>query len=98
MMYSAYMEYLIGKIFKILPLKEEVLAEDFAAYCDSLWIEMSGAIKAFPELDNDPRYISVLNIVGYLTMNEVDLPRCRREVFQAIDIVNKIRNGGGVDE
>lgn len=98
MLYSVYMEHLIGKIFKILPLKEEVLAEDFVSYCDSLWIEMSGAIKTFPELENDPRYISLLNIIGYLTMNRVDLPRCRREVFQAIDIVKKIQNGGEVDE
>ena len=95
---SAYMDRLIGKLFKIIPLKEEVSADTFFSYCDSLWIEMSGAIKTFPELENDTRYITILNIVGFLTMNEVDFPRCRREVFQAIDIVKKIQNGGEFHE
>lgn len=98
MRYSSYIGCLIGKVFKILPLKEESSPEAVLAYCDSLWIEMSGAIKTFPELECDPRYISLLNIIGYLTMNEVSLPRCRREVFRAIDIVNKMRDGGDAGE
>lgn len=94
-MLSSYLNSLIGKLFKIIPLKEESSKEDFHAYVDSLWIEMSGACKTFPVLWDSPKYITLLNIVGFMSMNDVELSRCRREVFQAIDIVKKIQNGGG---
>ena len=92
---NSYLNSLIGKLFKILPLKEETSNEVFHAYVDSLWIEMSGACKTFPVLWSDAIYISLLIIVGYLSMEDVELSRCRREVFQAIDLVKKIQNGGG---
>ena len=92
-MKSTYFYSLIGKIFKILPLREEIDGPEFHSYVDALWVEMSGALKLFPELWDEPKYISVLNIIGYLSMNTVDVAKCKREVFQAIDLIQKIQGG-----
>ena len=35
----------------------------------------------------------MLNIIGFLSMNSVDVAKCKREVFQAIDLIQKIQDG-----
>lgn len=86
-----YLNSVIGKLFKILPLREAGDTNEFRLYVDGLWSEMSGALKLFPELWDDPRYLSILSILGFLCMNEVSVEKCRREVFQSINIVKQIR-------
>lgn len=94
-MKGTYFYSLVGKIFKILPLREAGDTVEFHAYVDALWAEMSGALKLFPELWDNNKYISVLNIVGYLSMNSVDVAKCKREVFQAINLIQQIQDGDG---
>lgn len=92
-MKNTYFYSLVGRIFKILPLREEGDTDAFRTYVDALWMEMSGALKLFPELWNNSKYVSVLNIIGYLSMNEVDVAKCRREVFQAINLIQQVQDG-----
>ena len=92
-MKSTYFYSLVGRIFKILPLREAGYTPEYRAYVDALWMEMSGALKLFPELWNNSKYVSVLNIIGYLSMNEVDVTKCRREVFQAINLIQQVQDG-----
>lgn len=92
-MKSTYFYSLVGKIFKILPLREAGDTTEFRAYVDGLWMEMSGALRLFPELWDNSKYVSALNIVGYLSMNEVDVAKCKREVFQAINLIQQIQDG-----
>ena len=92
-MKNTYFYSLVGRIFKILPLREEGDTDAFRAYVDALWMEMSGALKLFPELWNNSKYVSVLNIIGYLSMNEVDVAKCRRELFQAINLIQQVQDG-----
>lgn len=91
-----YLESLIGKLFKILPLRESE-SKSLGEYLDSLWMEMSGAYMTFPELQSSSEYISMLNVIGYLTMNTVSVKQCKREVFKMINICEKVMTGlGGV--
>ena len=90
---ALFIESLTGKIFKILPLSEEEsngAQNHVYEYLDSLKIEMFGAIVTFPALFKNVEYTSVLNIVQYLSVNEVSIKRCKREVFKALRLLNKI--------
>ena len=92
-MRGTYFYSLVGKIFKILPMREDGDTDDYRAYVDALWAEMSGALKLFPDLWEQPKYIAVLNIIGFLSMNEVSVAKCKREVFQAISLIQQIQDG-----
>ncbi|MPL95077.1 hypothetical protein SDC9_41240 [bioreactor metagenome] len=94
-----YVKGLIGKLFKILPLRENE-EKSLNEYLDSLWMEMSGAYMTFPILQESSEYVSALNIVGYLTTHSVSPKQCKREVFKAIGLVEKlsIQAGGDADD
>lgn len=87
---KAYFEALVGKLFKILPMRE---SEDafLGEYLDSLWIDMSGAYLTLPDLQSSAEYISMLNIVGYLTTHAVSVKQCKREVFKLIGLCEKVK-------
>lgn len=84
-----YLEDLIRKLRKIIKLKQE---ENFYIfdYIDSLSIDITGSMLTYSSLANNNRYITVLNIINYLSKNEVDFKKCKREVFKAVDEVEKI--------
>lgn len=93
-----YLESLVGKLFKILPMREaeSVSLKD---YLDSLWLEMSGAYLSSDELQSNSDYIAVLNILRYLTVNDVSVKQCKREVFKAIGLCEKVKSRmGGVPD
>jgi hypothetical protein len=93
-----YLDFLIGKLFKILPLRE-IESDSLPEYLDSLWIEMSGAYFTFPELQSNIEYISILNIIGYLTTHKVSVKQCKREVFKMIRLCEKLQHQtGGVSD
>ena len=92
-----YLCSLTGKLFKVLPLREEHYKTGYLTYLDSLWIEMSGACSTFPALWEDTDYIAVLNIIGYLNTHTVTVAQCRREVFKAIDLIKKVQGKNGGD-
>ena len=101
-MTAVYLRCLVDKVFAILPLYEDYGAQssEYAKYIDSLWIEMSGACVTFPELWDEPCYISALNVMAFLNTNHVTHAQCKRETFKAIDLVKKVCNrmGGGLSE
>ena len=83
-----------GHVYKIIPLKEyDVLGvgEDIhlSEYINSVTIEATGALTTFDKLADNMDFITVVNILNYLNENEV----CKREVFKALALLNKI--GGG---
>ena len=97
---SVYLHSLTGKLFKILPLREEHGDSGYLSYLDSLWMEMSGACSTFPDLWQDADYIAILNIIGYLNTHSVTVEQCKREVFKTIDLIKKVqaKNGGDTVE
>ena len=95
---STFLTVITGKIFKILPLREDD-NEYVHEYLDSLRIEMTGAIETFPELHENYDFISLVNTINYLIGNDFDVPTCKREVFKMLKVVNRLQvNVGGEDE
>lgn len=86
-----YFERMIGKLFKILPLKEcgeETLQE----YLDTLLSELTG-VETLAELSSQPRYMSIVGIVSYLSNNISDcsIRKVKKNVFHAIDLCKKLQ-------
>lgn len=93
-----YLESLIGKLFKILPMREAE-STSLKDYLDSLWLEMSGAYLSSDVLQADSDYIAMLNILRYLAVYEVSVKQCKREVFKAIGLCEKVKaRMGGVPD
>lgn len=69
MRYDPYIKSLVGKIFKLLPMREQTsdgVELYFDVYISDLADELSGAFITFPELYDSPDYVSVVNCIGYL--------------------------------
>lgn len=90
-----YFHTLINKLFKILPLyecKENSLCE----YMRNLQIELIGCKGFIVELENDPRYISMLSILEHLIGLHsycgftIDHHIVKKSVFQAISICEEL--------
>lgn len=89
-----YLNYLIDKIFKILPLREDIEYDNMDMlfkYIDSLAEEMMGAYKTFEALNSFPEYVSVVNTLQYLAENSVSVEKCKSRVFKMIDLIEKIQ-------
>lgn len=101
-----YFKNLVNQFFKILPMRE-TNEESLPTYIESLHSELLGCNRLISDLENDPGFMTLLNILQYLK----DTPECsvaktKREVFKAISICNKFKarytfqnkKEGGVDE
>lgn len=96
---NVYLTSLIGHIYKLVPLREELGGwsnTDFIAYIESLLIEVYGSLATFPELGQCAGYIGVVNTLQYMKTHEMSEKVCRREVFKAIRGLDyTIRKVGG---
>lgn len=87
-----YFTLLIGRTFKILPLKEES-SHTLKSYIDSYLIEIIGNKYLNPTLfDENPQLISVLSTVSFLSNEEYDVSTCKKEVFKCIRILEDVRD------
>lgn len=83
-----YKARLTGKIFKLLPMKEEG-SKTWDIYLESLLSEMVGNKEMIEELRNNAEFLSLLGTLeGILGEDDVDI--VRREVFKALDILKKM--------
>lgn len=103
MMVYVFIHSLIGKIYKILPLKEELdMGQDvhLSEYISSLLLDFAGALESFPELSTFTEFITIVNILQYLNTHHFDHRTCKREVFKMISLLEKIeeRMGGEIHE
>jgi hypothetical protein len=87
--FQNYFRYMIGKIYKILPMKEEG-CKTLTSYLESLRVEMIGSYGLYRQLIEEPQFMSALNIVEYLIDNEYDTTICKREVFKAIRCIENV--------
>lgn len=85
---ESYLNRLVSKIFKILPLKEEK-CETLDAYIESLLTELIGNVDVLKGTKYDG---DILSLVGTLSslVSEDELSVYRQRVFKCIDIVKKI--------
>lgn len=84
-----FFKNIIGKIFKILPLKEENNI-GFYDYVDSILIQLIGAKSTFLELENNQDFLSVINIIQYIKNNKCSNKQCKREIFKCLNIIQKL--------
>ena len=88
-----YLKALINKVYKILPMTEEN-SETLQCYLTGLRHELVGCYQLHFELVDEPRFLTVVNIVKYLEANDYDTATCKREVFKAIRLIQNIVKEG----
>lgn len=94
-LFASYMRSLVDRFFKILPIKEsesEYGEDSLDTYIHSLQAELLGCKELVVIVNEDPSFMSLINILQYL----IDNPDCsvrtvKREVFRAISICNKLK-------
>lgn len=86
---KSYLHNLVNKVYKILPMKEEK-CETLNSYLLSLQNELIGCYKLWLILEDNPQFLAVINIIKYLSTEEYDEATCKREVFKAIHLIEKI--------
>lgn len=86
-----YYEFLINKVFKTLPMKEEG-NPDLLKYLDSLKREIMGNMTLVNNLKFDGYFITLLNKIQFLISEDYDNAVCRKTVFECIDLVNKLKS------
>lgn len=92
-MLYVFIRGLTGRIFKMLPLREEADTGEqvyLTEYVDSLARDVIGAMTTFPELAEFPEYITVVNTIQYLNTVESDFSVFRKEVFHMLAVLNGI--------
>lgn len=84
-----YCKFLINKVYKILPMKEEK-CDTLKQYLESLQVELIGNSQLLEFLVDEPQFISLLNIIQYLISDNYDNKVCKREVFKAINLIEEV--------
>ena len=89
--FGNYFKFLIGRVWKILPMSEEDSAH-LKEYMESLQRELIGNMNLVEDLKYDGYFITLLNKIEYLISEEYSHEICRKEVFECISIIEKISN------
>jgi len=95
---ALYFDNLIGRVYKILPLKE-ANESTLAEYLDSLAFEMTG-LELLTSLADQTYYTSILATISYFAkcIDDCDVVKVKREVFRMINLCKRLRGyyrGGG---
>lgn len=89
--FANYFKFLIGRIWKILPMSEEDSVY-LKEYMESLQRELIGNMNLVEDLKYDGYFITLLNKIEYLINEQYTHETCRKEVFECISIIEKISN------
>ena len=84
-----YFKFLINKTYKILPLKEEN-SKTLQSYLESYLRELIGNKELVSRLVDEPKFISIMNILQFLISEEYSVKVCKKEVFKCIRILEEI--------
>lgn len=85
-----YFEFLINKIYKILPMREDN-SKTLKIYLEGLLRELIGNKELVSILANEPRFVSVLNSIQFLILEEYSVQVYKKEVFKCIHILSDIK-------
>lgn len=87
--FANYFNFLIGKVWKILPMSEQgnLYLRD---YMESLQRELIGNMNLIEDLKYDGYFITLLNKIEFLINENYSHDVCRKEIFEAIEIIKKI--------
>lgn len=94
---SLYFDRMIGKLFKILPMKEGD-EDTLPNYMSDLLDEMIG-LETLELLSDQPYYVSIVATVSYLNghIDACSSAKVKSRVFKAIGLCRRLRDlyGGG---
>lgn len=90
-----YVDGLISKVFKILPMKEENFPT-LSVYIQSLLRELVGANELVEELQLNQDFATLLNVLQSL-LNENNIDNFRSDVFKSISTIKRIKSSLGGD-
>lgn len=82
----AYLDFLCGDIFKLLPMKEEEMNgsdSTIEQYLDALIINAKGAMQTFPELACEKKFYNIVNNLEFLRNNAVEFTKWRKTVLNS---------------
>lgn len=85
-----YLNFLIGKVYKCLPMRENG-ETTLNSYMSSLLRELIGNFELISELKGNPLFISLIGKLEYLIQNEVTIKIYKKEVFDCISLIEKIK-------
>lgn len=86
-----YLDRLVNKIFKILPLKESQY-DTLDVYIHSLLCELHGSRMLISELGNDTNFLAIISTLEYLLKTEESDKIFKREIFKCISLVRQIQS------
>lgn len=89
--FANYFKFLIGKVWKILPMSEEnniYLKE----YMEGLQRELIGNMNLVEDLKYDGYFITLLNKIEYLINEDYSHAICRKEVLESVSIIEKLHD------
>jgi hypothetical protein len=89
--FANYFNFLIGRIFKVLPLSEEE-NQNIINYMESLQRELIGNLNLVEELKCEGYFILLLNKIEYLINEKYTHDTLRKEIFECISCVEKLRD------
>lgn len=95
--FSNYLKFLTGRVWKILPMSEEN-NKNLKEYMEGLQRELTGNMNLIEDLKYDGYFITLLNKIEYLIGGEYNHTICRKEVFECIDVIEKISKKYGINE
>jgi len=87
--FNNYFQFLVGKTYKILPMKEEN-CDTLNSYLESYQRELIGNQQLFKKLIDEPMFITILNTIQYLISEDYSVDICKKEVFKCIHLFKKI--------
>jgi hypothetical protein len=85
-----YLDFLISKVFKILPISEEQ-PETLRDYLESLIIELKGNQSLISQIKCDANFLSLLGTLQYFVENDCSHRTIKKEVFKCINIIQGLQ-------
>lgn len=84
-----YVELLIDKLFKIIPMKEQNV-ETLHLYLESFQRELIGSVPFLCIKGNASLY-TVISTIQFFIDNDFDTSICKKEVFKCISTLKKLK-------
>ena len=84
-----YVNSLINKTYKILPMREEN-SPTLKSYLNSYLVELLGCQKLILLLSDEPQFITIITTMTYLANNECSIQQYKKEIFKCIHILDSI--------
>lgn len=89
--YIEYLNYLVGKTYKILVLKEND-SDTLHKYLEDFQRELIGNKEFVQFITEEPKYYTIVSKVEFMINHDPDVNVYKKDVFKSIRILTDIRN------